>query len=471
MTIRLKLTLAFVAAMSVVLAATGMFLFLRFRSELDSSIDRGLRSQAFAVQALIMQADNGLRNAGSGLIRHGQSFAQVIVAGRVTDWTPPLTARPLLTPRELALTRHGPILLERPTLPTVHGPARLLATTVRGQDGRPTMILVGALLRERDRALSVLALLLALGGAGALLLAGAVGYALSTVALRTVESMRQRAQTLSVAHPGGRLPVPRARDELWRLGTTLNEMLARNETAFKRERAFVDDASHELRTPLAILRAELEIALRGEDSLEELREALSSAVEETDRLSQLVDDLLILARADQGKLPLRRTPVPLDDLLRGVAKWFQAQAEAEGRRLAVSATSGLELVADRGRLEQALANLVDNALRHGSGSISLFCVRVDGAVELHVTDEGQGFPTDFVDDAFERFARADRARTAEGSGLGLAIVRGIARAHEGEAHAVNRGSGGADIWLTLPPNAPAPDARTMPRPRPVASWG
>ena len=95
-TIRIKLTAAFFAAMSVVLAATGVFLYVQFRSELDGSIDRGLRSQAYGVQALIMQADNGLRDAGRGLIRNGQSFAQVIVAGRVTDWTPPLSRRPLL---------------------------------------------------------------------------------------------------------------------------------------------------------------------------------------------------------------------------------------------------------------------------------------------------------------------------------------------------------------------------------------
>lgn len=149
--------------------------------------------------------------------------------------------------------------------------------------------------------------------------------------------MRRRAQTISVVDPGERLPVPRAHDELWRLGTTLNEMLARNEAAFAWERAFVDDASHELRTPMAVKRAELEIALRGQDSVAELRAALASAFEETSRVSQLVDDLLILARADQGKLPLRWTPVLVGDLLDRVAERFRAQAEAAGRSLTVMA--------------------------------------------------------------------------------------------------------------------------------------
>lgn len=450
LTIRFKLTVAFVAAMSVVLAATGLFLFLRFRGELNHTIDRGLRSQVYGIEALIRQADSGLRDAGRGLIRNGQSFAQVIVAGRVKDWTPPLSRHPLLTPAELTRTRRSPLTLNKASLPAVHDSARLLAVTVSGQDRQPTAIVVGALLADRDQALSVLALLLVLGGTGALVLAGAVGYALSTAALRTVESMRRRAQTLSVADPGERLPVPQAHDELRRLGITLNEMLVRNEAAFARERAFVDDASHELRTPLAILRAELEIALRGEGSLRELRAALTSAAQESERLSQLVDDLLLIARADHGTLEVRRRPMLLTELLERVTERFRAQAVLAGQALAVLSAPDLRLLADPARLEQALANLVDNSLRHGEGPVFLSCTRTEGRVELHVTDEGPGFPPGFLDTAFERFARADGARSADGSGLGLAIARSIAHAHRGEAHVANRASGGADTWLTLP---------------------
>lgn len=311
-------------------------------------------------------------------------------------------------------------MLERPAVPGVPGPARLLATTVSGQNGRATIV-VGALLRDRDRALSVLALLLVLGGSGALLLAGGVGFGLSTVALRTVESMRRRAQTISV----------------------------------------------ELRTPMAVLRAELEIALRGQDSVAELRAALASAFEETSRVSQLVDDLLILARADQGKLPLRWTPVLVGDLLDRVAERFRAQAEAAGRSLTVMAMPELQLPADQARLEQALGNMVENALRHGSGPIVLSGAPANEVVEIHVTDEGPGLSPGFVDVAFERFARADPGRTAEGSGLGLAIVRSIARAHRGEAHAANRRLGGADMWLVLPANV-RQTGHTSPKPRLIA---
>jgi len=462
LTIRAKLTIAFAAAMGVVLTATGAVLYLSFRSELDQTIDRGLRSQAYGLQALILQSDNGLRGAGRGLIRNEQSFAQVIVSGRVSDWTPPLGRQPVLSGSDLAAAGRAMIIVERVSPPGLQGRARLLASTVTGQDGRPTTIVVGTLLSGRDHTLSVLMFLLGLGGAAALLLASALGYALTAAALRTIESMRRRAETLSVARGGERLPVPRAHDELWRLGTTLNEMLARSEAAFAHERAFVADASHELRTPLSILRAELEIALRGEDSLPELRAAVVSAAEETERLSRLVDDLLLIARADQGELTVRCSRVRLADVLSGVAARFRSRARDAGRALTVRAPPDLACVADRARLEQALTNMVDNAMRYGAGSIVLSAVPAGATVELHVTDDGPGFSAGFLDGAFERFARADTGRTTDGSGLGLSIVRSIARAHSGEAHATNRDGGGADVWLTLP--APDPSSETVASP-------
>src|SRR3954462_7249115 len=174
---------------------------------------------------------------------------------------------------------------------------------------------------------------------------------------------RRRAAALTAGEAAGRLPVPPSHDEISRLGDTLNEMLERLQAALARERSFVADASHELRTPLAILRTELELALRGGRSQEELEEAVRSAAEETDRLNQLADDLLVIARSDQGRLPVR--PVDLDarELLDSVAHRFAARARAEARTLSAEAPDGLVLTADRARLEQALANMVDNALR------------------------------------------------------------------------------------------------------------
>ncbi len=183
-----------------------------------------------------------------------------------------------------------------------------------------------------------------------------------------------------------------------RLGTTLNEMLERLGEALAHERAFVADASHELRTPLAILRTELELALAEGRSPEELRAALASAAEETDRLTQLSEDLLTIAQTERGKLPLQLARLDLAETLDGVDRRFSRRAEARGRRIEVVAPDSLVLDADRLRLDQAIGSMVDNALRYGAGTIDLVAGAENGSVEIHVLDRGGGFPPDFLGD-------------------------------------------------------------------------
>jgi signal transduction histidine kinase len=230
-------------------------------------------------------------------------------------------------------------------------------------------------------------------------------------------------------------------------------MLDRNEAAFVRERRFVADASHELRAPLAILKTELELALTGEHPKRELRDALLSADAEADRVAQLARDLLTLAQVDAGELPIEPARLELSELAERVRQRFVTRARAEGRALLAEVPDGMTVCADPLRAEQALSNLVENALRHGAGTVTLSAACHDGTVELHVTDGGPGFPEDFLAVAFERFSRPDAGRSVEGTGLGLSIVRSIARAHGGEAHVRNRPGGGADAWITLPVGA------------------
>jgi len=218
------------------------------------------------------------------------------------------------------------------------------------------------------------------------------------------------------------------------------------EEGLARERRLVADASHELRTPLASLRTELELALRRPRSPAELELAISSAAEEADRLARIADGLLLLAGSEHSGLALRVEIVDAGELLRTVARRFEATARGAGRSIEVEADAHGGVAGDRLRLEQALGNLVENALRHGAGQVVL---RSKGS-ELHVLDEGAGFPPAFLRHAFERFSRADEAREGEGTGLGLAIVATIARAHGGTAGATNRPGRGADVWIALP---------------------
>jgi two-component system, OmpR family, sensor kinase len=449
--IRLRLTLAFAAAMAFVLAAGGMFLYLRLGSALDRTIDQGLLGRAADVTVLVRGAGSGLREAGGNrLVEREESFAQVLSPdGTVLDSTLGLGERRLLSGPELARATRATVLVDRPPFPDSDDPLRLLATPVQADRGRPVVVVVGTSTEERVEALQSLLRQLLVGGPLTLVAASLLGYLLAVAALRPVESMRREAEAVSAAEPGRRLPLPPGHDEIVRLGTTLNTMLDRLEAALARERRFVSDASHELRTPLASLRTELELALRRPRPPRELQAALRSAAEETERLSRLAEDLLVLARADGGGLPVHPEPIAAAQLLAEVGERFTAPAAEAGRAIDLQAEDRLTVVVDRLRAHQALGNLVDNALRHGRGRIRLVARRANGRAELHVHDQGPGFPPEFLDHAFDRFTRADLSRQGPGAGLGLAIVTVIAHAHGGSAHAVNL-DGGADVWVELP---------------------
>jgi len=453
--IRLRLTATFALAMAVVLAAAGFLLYHHLAASLDHTLAQSLRARAGDISALVQQADAGLRN--SQLDPGNTGFAQVLDArGRIFDQTPALGQRPLLTPEQLGRARHAPLVIGRAR--RTGGSVRLLATPVSAQEQR-LVVVVGTPLGARDHALTTLRNELLVGGPAALLLASLIGYLIAAAALRPVERMRVRAAAISANRLSERLPVAASQDEIARLGETLNQMLGRLETALERERSFVADASHELRTPLAHLRAEVELALESPRARDELETALRSVGNESDRLSQLTEDLLLLARLDKGSLPIRRDEIDLDELLGGMAVRFERRVKDTGRTITTNGGGGRASV-DRLRIEQAVGNLIDNALRHGAGAIHVSTVQDGDWLELHVVDEGTGFPDGFAPHAFERFSRADQHRNSGGSGLGLAIVAAVAQAHGGSATIENGPGGGGDVSIRVP----NPRARTRARP-------
>jgi heavy metal sensor kinase len=449
--IRVRITIAFALAMAAVLTGSGLFLYLRLSSHLTVALDRDLRLRAHDLAALVAQPHASLRTDGSTpLVEHGESYAQLIAAnGRVLDATSPLGKTSLVSAQTLRAARRGPLYVERSSVPGLDEPSRILVTVASEKRGSPVLA-VGVTLQDRAETLASFRDELLIAGPIALLLASGLGYVLAGLSLRQVESMRRRASEITAATPGERLPVPRTGDELQRLGETLNEMLDRLESALERERDFVADAGHELRTPLALLRTELELALRHAETVAELRDAVRSSSLEAERLSQLAEDLLLIARADRGRLPLTMEAVDVDALLASIASRFDWRAAEAGKAVRPTAASGLSIEGDRLRLEQAVANLVDNALRYGGADIRLHAAAIDGRVELHVRDDGAGFPPELLDRAFERFARGDPSRAGGGSGLGLSIVQTIAESHGGSAAVANARPSGADAWVSIP---------------------
>jgi signal transduction histidine kinase len=318
---------------------------------------------------------------------------------------------------------------------------------VRHVDGQE--IAMGTTRDDSDAAAASIRRQLLIGIPSALLLAAALGYVIAGAGLRPIERMREHASVISSRRSSARLPLPAARDELHRLGVTLNEMLDRLDAGLIRERRFVAEASHELRTPLALLRTEIDLALAQERSAAELEAALQSASEETERLIALANGLLDVASADSDHLSLERTAIDLGSLVSSVVERFRPALDAERRVLSFVCPDRIVVEADRLRLEQAVSNLIDNAVRHGSGRVEVGVHRTDDRAVIEIVDAGPGIDPELLGRAMEPFAHG---RTSGGAGVGLAIVRAIVDAHSGDVTLANSEGpgGGTQVTVSLP---------------------
>lgn len=415
----MRLTLGFAAAVAVVLSVVGVFAYHRLAAGLSDDLNRELRQRAQDLIVPVSQRSSSLPEyTGSGFIEHGESFAELLTpSGGVQQSTASLRGEPLLSRAEASAAVHGMIFLNRPEVPGLNEPARLLAIPVN-RAGRESVLVVGATRENGLEVLNRVRTQLLIGLPLLLLVTSVFGYLLACAALRPVEEMRRRAAMMSGGAAGQRLPLPASNDEVTRLGVTLNELLARVDAT--RERAFVSNASHELRTPLALVKTELELAVRRPRQLEELTGAIRSATDEVDRLIRLAEDLLLLASVDESPLHQAREQLDATTLMSEVAGRFTQAAARSGRHLGVQPGDVQPVEADPLGLERALLNLVSNALQHGAGDITLSVRESEGSVEFHVSDEGIGFSPEMLAHGFDRFVHAP---STGGSGLGLAIRR------------------------------------------------
>ena len=431
--------------MAVVLAGVAVFVYVNLRTDLRASVDAGLESRAQVIAANAAHTDPSL-GGRRRLIDADEAFAQVLTpSGRIVETTPAV-ARAALVPAG-RLER-----LDRPAFVDDRPPgldqSRLLIVPVSAA-GHRVFVIVGATLSDSQEALDEVVMRFAVAFPVALLLSSLIGWLLAGAALRPVERMRREAEAISASDPTRRLPVPETDDTLARLAVTLNVTFDRLQAALERERRFVDDASHELRTPLTILKAEVDSALIDGRTLDDLHLALEGASGEVNHLVRIAEDLLVLARAERGRIPTHRTSVSLEALVDASRRTFAASAEAGGVTLTAEAPDATVEV-DGTRVRQALDNLLDNALRHTlpGGEVSITATVTAGVVTIEVDDTGPGFDPDELAYVFQPFKRGD-GEDREGSGLGLAIVRAIAEAHGGTVTAANRAGGGARMTLVL----------------------
>jgi signal transduction histidine kinase len=399
--------------------------------------------------------------------------------GRLDPRWPRLGGEPLhISPKALKNAAEGYATFE--TLPgTGQFPVRVLTFPLMQQGQMVNVLQVGmsleGLYMARQHFLWTLAALFPLG----LVLAGTGGWLLARRALRPVDRMTTTARRIEAEHLAQRLEGAEVDDELGRLARTLNEMLARLEAAFAQVRRFSADASHELKTPLTVLRGEIEVALRSPRDPVEYQRVLGSILEEVESMARLVDDLLLLSRADAGALRWDMTPVELDRLVEEVAKEGGILGRGKQVQVKIQGLEPLIVQGDGQRLKQLLRNLVDNGVKYTppGGRVALSLRRVEWSnrrmvdsakpvdqltsrpigsaaewAEIIVRDTGIGIPLEALSRIFERFYRVDPARSREtgGAGLGLCIAKTIAEAHGGTIEVQSPPGAGSTFTVRLP---------------------
>lgn len=342
-----------------------------------------------------------------------------------------------------------------------HGPpgeCRTVEPPGRGEDytvvaepvvGRPDLLVIAARpLVDVLEATHFVTRVLAIGLPLVLLLAGGVTWYVVGRSLSPVAAIRAETERITAADLTRRVPAPHSNDEIARLATTMNRMLDRLQQAHDSQRRFVSDASHELRSPIAVIRQHAEVALAHPEQMS-VTDLATTVHAENLRLQSLVEDLVLLARADERLLDLRTAVLDLDDLVFEEAARLRTST---GLRIDTTAVSAGRIRGDGGALRRVLRNLGDNAARHARTGVAFALHHQDGQVLLTISDDGPGIPPPDRERVFDRFVRLNESRSRDdgGAGLGLAIVAQLVAAHDGSVRADPNPRGGATIWIRLP---------------------
>jgi len=330
----------------------------------------------------------------------------------------------------------------------------LLISHIHSIENRPLLIRLAYSSAPIKHGVLQFVALLMMGVPPALLFAGVAGYRMARRALQPLQKMALRAETITANDLDQRLPVENPSDELGHMARVFNELLQRLQNSFEILKRFTADASHELRTPLSSLRSVGEVALQRLHTAEEYRDTIGSMLEEVTRLTEMVDGLLSISRADAGQVALHLTTFSILELAREVVALLGLLAEEKGQKIQIEGNPELYVNADRLVLQRGLANIVENAIKHGPSAspISILVARNDNYIDISVEDRGETIREDLREKIFERFFRIDasRSRQAGGSGLGLAIAKWAIEVNGGSVTLQAGQHGGNFFLLRLP---------------------
>jgi heavy metal sensor kinase len=453
--IRLRVTIWYVALLAVLVGALVVFVVTRLRTDLVDGIDASLDTRASQI-ALGFQ-ENGeseFQDAFDASLRGlpgAESAAQLLdVTGTVQQSAGDQVAeQPLIGAADLASVAEGGTIRRSVEVGPDAESFRILAIALPGSPSR--IVVVATSLDAVTSSVGRLITLLLLGGPAVLVIAGVGGWWLARGALAPVSRIARTAGEIGIEQLDERVDVPRTADEVHDLAVTINRMLERLERGVKDQRRFIDDASHELRTPLAVMRAELEVALRERDLVPGARATLESLCHDVEGMGATVEDLLTLARADEGKLALAKEAINLQTSVVAVREALAPMAAASKVEVRVEGR-GTRVVADERRIEQILRNLLANAITFAGpgGHVVVKTWKESGSAYCSVRDDGPGIPDPMRSRVFDRFFRADEARTGNGAGLGLAICRELVTAHGGRIQVESHPGDGSTFTFTIP---------------------
>lgn len=458
--IRWRLTLWYGGILALILVVFSIGVYTYFRNSLQTSIDTKIKSMGDVISSsmteyhggnILSNFENYLENV-LGRKPKGK-FIQILdrsgkIGAKMNDVdTQPFPTRLVSIERALA----GEVVYE--TLETVTPRLRLVTIPILENKKVTSIVQVGTSLEDYDETMRRLLIIMIISIPSSICLTLIVGYIMAKKALKPVDQIRKTAVKISSRNLDERIQIGPRRDELTRLGKTFNDMIERLQNAFQRVNQFSSDVSHELKTPLTILKGETEVALRKDRDREDYKKLLSSHLEEIDRMTKIVDDLMLLSKADAKDVRLNLEEVQLKDLIVDICMDMQYLAAKKGIDLQMLEIEDTKINGDELKLRRMLMNIVENGIKYtpSGGKVEVASFAKNGSVFIEIKDSGHGIPEDEIHFVFDRFYRGDKSRKREsGSGLGLSISKWIAEAHQGTIEVESVLNQGALFRIQLP---------------------